>query len=117
MILAVFAVVAETVEKAEELATAFDLWLLFIESDSPPPYYPSAETARKRGFSASEQEKVDRNRQRMLIGTAKQVKEQIEDLAERFEADEITIIPNISGAANRMNTLRLLASVFDLSGK
>ncbi|ANU15159.1 LLM class flavin-dependent oxidoreductase [Planococcus halocryophilus] len=117
VILAVFAVVAETVEKAEELATAFDLWLLFIESDSPPPYYPSAETARKRGFSASEQEKVDRNRQRMLIGTAKQVKEQIEDLAERFEADEITIIPNISGAANRMNTLRLLASVFDLSGK
>lgn len=117
VILGVFAVVAETAEKAEELATAFDLWLLFIESDSPPPYYPSVETARKRGFTATEQQKIDRNRRRMLIGTAEQVKEQIEVLEERFGADEITIIPNISGAVNRMNALHLLASVFDLSGK
>lgn len=117
VILAVFAIVAETTEKAEELATAFDLWLLFIESDSPPPYYPSVETARKRGFTASEQEKVDRNRRRMLIGTAEQAKEQIEDLADRFGADEITVIPNISGVVNRMNTLRLLAAAFNLPGK
>ncbi|AQU78348.1 MULTISPECIES: LLM class flavin-dependent oxidoreductase [Planococcus] len=117
VIIAVFAVVAETMEQAEALATAFDLWLLFIESDSPPPYYPSIETARKRGFSASEQEKIERNRKRMLIGTAEQVKEQIEEIAERFEPDEITIIPNISGITNRMNVLRLLASAFDLSEK
>lgn len=117
VIIAVFAVVAETAEKAEELATAFDLWLLFVESDSPPPYYPSVETAKKRGFSASEQEKVARNRERMLIGTAAQVKAKIESIAERYGTDEITIIPNISGAANRMEELRLLASVFNLSGK
>lgn len=117
VIIAVFAVVAETVEKAEELATAFDLWLLFVESDSPPPYYPSVETAKKRGFSASEQEKVERNRQRMLIGTAEQVKAQIEAIAEQYATNEITIIPNISGADNRMNELRLLADAFNLPGK
>ena len=117
VIIAVFAVVAETAEKAEELATAFDLWLLFVESDSPPPYYPSVETAKKRGFSASEQEKVARNRQRMLIGNAGQVKAQIEAIADRYGTDEITIIPNIPRADNRMEQLRLLASVFNLSGK
>ncbi|EIM08039.1 hypothetical protein A1A1_03067 [Planococcus antarcticus DSM 14505] len=117
VIIAVFAVVAETAEKAEELAKAFDLWLLFIESDSEPPYYPSVETAKKRDFSDSEQEKVERNRQRMLIGTAEQVKVQIEDLAERFDTNEITIIPNISGADNRMDELRLLANAFNLPGK
>lgn len=117
IIIAVFAVVAETAEQAEDLAKAFDLWLLFIESDSPPPYYPSVETAKKRGFSASEQEKVKRNRQRMLIGTAEQVKGQIEALANRYAADEITIIPNISGAENRMDELRLLAEAFQLPGK
>ncbi|ANU12055.1 limonene 1,2-monooxygenase [Planococcus antarcticus DSM 14505] len=117
VIIAVFAVVAETAEKAEELAKAFDLWLLFIESDSQPPYYPSVETAKKRGFSDSEQEKVERNRQRMLIGTAKQVKEQIEAIAEQCATDEITIIPNISGADNRMDELRLLANAFNLPGK
>ncbi|TWT05527.1 LLM class flavin-dependent oxidoreductase [Planococcus sp. CPCC 101016] len=117
VIIAVFAVVAETAEKAEELATAFDLWLLFVESDSPPPYYPSVETAKKRGFSVSEQEKVERNRKRMLIGTAEQVKTQMEELADRYDTNEITIIPNISGAANRMNELRLLAKALNLSGK
>lgn len=117
VIIAVFAVVAETLEKAEELATAFDLWLLFVESDSPPPYYPSVETAKKRGFSASEQKKVARNRQRMLIGTPEQVKAQVESIAERYKTDEITIIPNIFGADNRMDTLRLLAGAFNLNGK
>jgi len=117
VIIAVFAVVAETPEKAEELATAFDLWLLFVESDSPPPYYPSVETAKKRGVSPSEQEKVARNRQRMLIGTPDQVKAQIESIANRYKTDEITIIPNIYGADNRMDTLRLLADAFNFNGK
>src|SRR5690606_29054950 len=69
-IVSVIAVVGETEEEAEDLAKAFDLWLLFVESDTPPPYYPSVETAKQRGFSANEMEKVERNRKRMLIGTA-----------------------------------------------
>ncbi|MCP2035361.1 luciferase family oxidoreductase group 1 [Planomicrobium sp. HSC-17F08] len=117
VILAVFAVVAETAEEAEEIAKAFDLWLLFVESDMPPPYYPSIETAKARGFSAREQEKVDKNRQRMIIGDAETVKAEIERIAEQFKADEVTIIPNISGAKNRMNGIRLLAEAFGLSKK
>ncbi|WKA51618.1 LLM class flavin-dependent oxidoreductase [Planococcus liqunii] len=115
VILAVFAVVAETAEEAEEIAKAFDLWLLFVESDMPPPYYPSIETAKARGFSVREQEKVDKNRQRMIIGDAETVKAEIERIAEQFKADEVTIIPNISGAENRMNGIRLLAEAFGLS--
>lgn len=116
-IVAVFVVVAETAEQAERLAKAFDLWLLFVESDTPPPYYPSVETAERRGFSASEQEKVDRNRKRMIVGTPDTVKAEIERVAELFSADEITIIPNISGAANRLATVQLLAEAFDFSEK
>lgn len=114
VIIAVFTVVAETEEQAERLAKAFDLWLLFVESDTPPPYYPSIETAEKRGFSAHEKEKVARNRKRMLIGTAQQVKEEIEEIAEHYETEEITIIPNVAGAENRMNGIRLLADAFGL---
>jgi luciferase family oxidoreductase group 1 len=115
VIIAVFAVVAETAELAEELATAFDLWLLFVESDTPPPYYPSIETAKARGFSAREQEKVDKNRKRMIIGDAETVKTEIERIAKLYEADEVTIIPNISGAENRKNGIRLLAEAFGLA--
>ena len=113
--LAVFAIVGETEEQAEQLAKAFDLWLLFVESDFQPPYYPSVQTAEKRRLSAAEQERVERNRSRMLIGTAEQVKQQIEAVADQFGADEITIIPNIAGHQARMNTIRLLADAFELN--
>ncbi|WP_422122258.1 LLM class flavin-dependent oxidoreductase [Planococcus sp. X10-3] len=110
----VFAVVGETEEEAEDLAQAFDLWLLFVESETPPPYYPSIETAKQRGFSASEMERVERNRKRMLIGTAEEVKRQIEELAEAYQTDEILIIPNVSGANSRMKGIGLLAEAFGL---
>jgi luciferase family oxidoreductase group 1 len=114
VIVAVFAVVAETAEQAEEIAQAFDLWLLFVESSTPPPYYPSIETAKKRGFSASEKEKVAKNRKRMIIGDADYVKAEIEKIAAVFGTDEITIIPNIAGAGNRMKEIELLAKAFGL---
>lgn len=114
VMIAVFAVVGDTAEEAEEIAKAFDLWLLFVESDTPPPYYPSVETAKRRGFSSAEQDKVRRNRRRMIVGNARQVKEEIERIAAVYQADEVTIIPNVAGASNRMNGIRLLAQEFGL---
>lgn len=115
--IAVFAVVGETAEQAERIAQALDLWLLFVESDAPPPYYPSVETALNRGFSRTEQEKVARNRDRMIIGDAQHVKAEIERIRELYGADEITIIPNVAGAENRKNVLRLLADAFQLAAQ
>ncbi|PSL41643.1 luciferase family oxidoreductase group 1 [Planomicrobium soli] len=114
VMIAVFAIVAETAEQAEDLAKAFDLWLLFVESATPPPYYPSIETAKKRGFSASEQERVTRNRKRMIVGDAAYVKGEIERIAAIYAADEITVIPSIAGADSRMNEIELLAQAFRL---
>ncbi|WP_311195656.1 LLM class flavin-dependent oxidoreductase [Planococcus sp. 107-1] len=115
VMIAVFAVVAETKEQAEEIAMAFDLWLQFVESNTPPPYYPSIETAKLRGFSAREQQKVLENRKRMIIGDADFVKAEIERIAELYKADEITIIPNVAGAENRMKSIRLLAEAFGMA--
>jgi len=114
VMIAVFAIIAETAEAAEELAKAFDLWLLSVESDNPPPYYPSVQTAKKRGMSSVEQEKVMQNRKRMIIGNAQEVKEEIQQIANLYEADEITIIPNFPGARNRMKGIALLAETFGL---
>ena len=112
--IALFAIVEETEEKAEELAKAFDLWLYFVESDNQPPYYPSIQTAKSRGFSSVEEQKVRQNRKRMIVGTPEQVKEEIEKIAEAFETDEIMIIPNVSGIENRKKVIHLLAKAFKL---
>lgn len=113
-IISLFAIVEETEEKAEDLAKAFDLWLLFVESNNQPPYYPSIQTAKSRGFSSIEEHKVRQNRKRMIVGTPKQVKEVIEKIAEAFETDEIMIIPNVSGVENRKKVISLLAKEFKL---
>ncbi|RIW29359.1 LLM class flavin-dependent oxidoreductase [Bacillus salacetis] len=113
----VFAVAGETEEEAEDLAKAFDLWLYFVESDNQPPYYPSIETAKKRGFTATEDRKVRQNRRRMLIGTPGKVKAEIERIAETFQTDEILIIPNVSGIENRKKVIGLLAKEFRLNDK
>jgi luciferase family oxidoreductase group 1 len=112
-IISVFTVVGETEEEAEDLAKAFDLWLYFVESDNQPPYYPSIETAKRRGFTASEEQKVKQNRRRMIIGTPEKVKEEIEKIAAAFETDEIMIVPNVSGIENRKKVIRLLAEEFN----
>lgn len=115
VMVAVFVVIAETAEQAEQLAKAFNLWLLFVESLNTPPYYPSIETAARRGFTVSEQEKVYQNRNRVLIGDAASVKKQIEDLADLYETDEVTIMPHITGHENRLNAIRLLSDAFQLA--
>lgn len=113
-IIALFVVVGETEEEAEDLAKAFDLWLYFVESDNQPPYYPSVRTAKSRGFSSAEEQKVTLNRRRMIVGTPSQVKEEIERLAAAFKTNEMMIVPNVSGIENRKKGIRLLAEEFNL---
>lgn len=117
IMIAVFAIIAETPEEAGELAKAFDLWLLFVESANPPPYYPSIHTAKRRGLSSVEKEKVSQNRKRMIIGNADQVREEIEKVSDLYQADEVTIIPNFFGANNRIKGIKLLAESFGLQQK
>ncbi|TYR72791.1 LLM class flavin-dependent oxidoreductase [Rossellomorea vietnamensis] len=113
-IISLFAVVGETEEEAEDLAKAFDLWLYFVESENQPPYYPSIETAKERGFTADEEVKVKKNRSRMIIGTAATVSKEIKRIAEAFDTDEIMIIPNVSKIENRKKVIELLAEEFHL---
>ena len=114
VMIAVFAVVAETPEEADQLAKAFDLWLLTVESSTPPPYYPSVKTALERGFSALEKEKIRNNRKRMFIGTPGHVAEDIRRTAEAYKADEVTVVPNVYGAENRMKSIELLAEALGI---
>lgn len=114
VMIGVFAVIAETNEAAEELARAFDLWLLKAESVQTPNYYPSIQTAKNYSFSSFEKEIIHRNRNRVVVGDANSVKKQIENLAEAYGVNEITILPNISGANNRVKSIELLARAFNL---
>ncbi|QNK47551.1 LLM class flavin-dependent oxidoreductase [Brevibacterium sp. PAMC23299] len=116
VMIGVFAIVAETNEEAEEIAKAFDLWLLTVESAQTPPYYPSIQTAIDYQYSPREIDRISSNRNRVLVGDAKKVKREIEKLADLYDTNEITILPNIAKSTNRMKSIQLLAEAFNLSG-
>ncbi|MEY8757828.1 LLM class flavin-dependent oxidoreductase [Peribacillus frigoritolerans] len=114
VMVAVFAVIAETNKQAEELVKAFDLWLLRSESANPPVYYPTLTEAAEQKYGIYEQQRIAHNRNRVVWGDPKKVKEDIEALADLYDTNEITILPNIVGFKNRKKAISLLANEFGL---
>ncbi|WP_342601835.1 LLM class flavin-dependent oxidoreductase [Peribacillus sp. FSL E2-0159] len=114
VMVAVFALIAETNKQAEELVKAFDLWLLRSESANPPVYYPTLTEAAEQKYGIYEQQRIAHNRNRVVWGDPKKVKEDIEALADLYDTNEITILPNIVGFKNRKKAISLLANEFGL---
>jgi len=111
---AAFTIIGETEEEAKELAKAFEAWMIAIETAKNPAEFPSVETSENLSFSNFEEQKRKGIRKRAIVGDPKQVKEELLYLAEYYQADEITIIPNFPGAGNRQKGIQLLAEAFDL---
>ncbi|WP_087974354.1 LLM class flavin-dependent oxidoreductase [Oceanobacillus rekensis] len=112
--ISVFVIIGKTKEEAEEFAKAFELWMASLETAKNPPYFPSVDTAKRRKYTTFEKQKITHIRKRAIIGNPPHVREEILKLVEFYQADEVTIIPNIPGSANRMRGIKLLAEEFKL---
>ncbi|PAE28286.1 LLM class flavin-dependent oxidoreductase [Paenibacillus sp. 7884-2] len=112
--IAVFTIIGETKEEAQSFSGAFELWMASLETAKNPPYFPSVQTAQKRRYSSFEKQKITQIRKGAIVGNAHHVKEEILKLAEFYQADEVTIVPNLPGAANRKKAIQLLAKAFGL---
>lgn len=110
--IAPFVVVAETKEQAEEYAEALDFWLLGTDQFGGLRQFPSVETARKHLYTEEEKETIEANRIRMVIGDIESVKEQLEELIDKFKADEVLLVPLMPGMEARQKAMELLAKAF-----
>ncbi|MFQ3545139.1 LLM class flavin-dependent oxidoreductase [Halobacillus rhizosphaerae] len=110
----VFAVCAETDEEAEYLAASLDLALLKIEQGRKINRFPSPEEALHHSYSIFEQEQIQENRGRMIVGSPGKVKQEIELLAESYLVDEVIINTIVSPFKERLKSYELLAKAFDL---
>ncbi|MBM6614498.1 LLM class flavin-dependent oxidoreductase [Desemzia sp. RIT804] len=76
---AVFVIIGKTVEEAEDMAAAFDLWFLSSQSPKRAAYYlPTPEKTQKTEYTLNEQAEIKKNRQKAIIGDPKMVKQGIE---------------------------------------
>lgn len=110
-ILGVAVVCAATDEEADHLATTMDLaWLRIRRGEFRP--LPSPEEAKVYPYTIYEREAVQEYRSRTVIGNPQNVKAQIESLVRDSGADEVMVVTNLHGHAERLRSYELLADVF-----
>ncbi len=110
----VFVICARTDEEAEKLARAIDLRRLHMAQgiDSPVPTLAEAE---KHTFSPQEQDYVDSQRPRAVIGGPRKCFEDLTALAQRYTADELMVLTITGDYASRLASYELLAEAFALA--
>jgi alkanesulfonate monooxygenase SsuD/methylene tetrahydromethanopterin reductase-like flavin-dependent oxidoreductase (luciferase family) len=113
-ILATAAVVAETSDQAERLASTIDLNLVRRAKGIYAPL-ESPEVALAHDYSPIDRERIARNRERLAVGDPPTVKARLEALAEATQADEIMITTMIHDHEARKRSYALLAQAFSLA--
>ena len=111
-ILAVFVVIADTEEKAEEMAQALDLWMLGKQDFSEFETFPTKKDVETREVTPAERKTIEDNRQRLIVGDSQTVKAQIDELCQVCNPDELLMIPLVGGFENRKRALELLAQLY-----
>ncbi|RYD82291.1 MAG: LLM class flavin-dependent oxidoreductase, partial [Sphingobacteriales bacterium] len=111
--LAISVFCAPTEEKAAQLRKLSDHNLLKFERGVFEPLNSYDEIAEYE-FTAEELLRINNNKGRIVSGTALQVKEQLNALANEFEVDEIIVTTMTYSKEDRFESFRLLADAFDL---
>jgi luciferase family oxidoreductase group 1 len=112
-ILALAAIVAETEERAQQLARANALSMLRLRSGRPGPL-PSPEEAEAYPWSEAEEAAVEEWAGLVSVGTPDQVAADLLRRANSAGADELIITTNIHNPAERRRSFELLAEAWGL---
>jgi luciferase family oxidoreductase group 1 len=113
-ILATAAVVAESEEEAERLASTIDLnFVRRAKGDYLP--LESPETALAYPYSPIDRERIAQNRARLFVGTPETIKGKLAPLLEATHADELMITSMIYDHEARKRSYTLLAQAFGIS--
>ncbi len=111
---AVFTVVGETEKEAEYLASTLDLSMLMADQGQVRDHFVAPEIASRHQYTYFEAERVKHNRNRMIVGDAQSVKQQIEEMAKAFQIDEIIANIIVHPFEKRLEGYERLANVFQL---
>lgn len=83
--------VGRTEAQTRDYADAFHLWLMYAQSAQPFRRMPSLATTRAHRWTPNELAVRERNRGRLICGTAPRVVAQLRDLARAYGTDEVMI--------------------------
>lgn len=109
----VFALCAETQERADYLIKSRDLWLLRLMKGEWGPF-PTPEDADAYPYSPHDHAIIEANRDRSISGTPDKVQAELQQLAERYGVDELVVVTISHDFDARVRSYELLANAFGL---
>jgi luciferase family oxidoreductase group 1 len=112
-ILAVAAIAADSEAEAEKIAASADLHFARRAKGEFVPL-PSPEEAADYPYAPIDRQRIARHRERLLVGSADQVKGRLMALRQAASADELMVTTMVYDHAARRRSYELLAEVFDL---
>jgi luciferase family oxidoreductase group 1 len=110
--IATLAICAETEEEANRLATSSDLLFLGIRTGIEMQFLPSVQTAMDYPYTEMDLLHIRQTRQRRVVGTPAQVKEQLLRMGSEFNVGEILINSPIHNEKARIRSYELIAEAF-----
>lgn len=111
--LALYALVAPTQAQAERLVGALRVFKLHLPTGQTfnlPSEQAAAEFARQAGVS---EYRLEETRPHVIAGSQNHVREQLDALAERYGIEEFVIDTPVTGFADRLASVELLAGAFN----
>jgi luciferase family oxidoreductase group 1 len=114
VILAVAAIVADTPQRAAELALASELSTVRLRTGRPGPL-PSPQEAAAHSWTTAERELAAGTRRFVSVGTADEVRADLLARAAHAGADELIVTTNVHDPAEREHSYELLADAFGLT--
>ncbi|MFD1174390.1 MsnO8 family LLM class oxidoreductase [Oceanobacillus picturae] len=108
---AIFVVCGEDDTHAEELARSQDLWLLQVEKGLDSRV-PSVQEANEKHLSVSEEEKIQFNRRRMIIGGPEKVKSELLRLSKIYKCEDWLILTNLYDFKEKERSYQRIKKLF-----
>jgi len=109
----VWALAADTEAEARRLLQTRELWRVGFEKGLRTPLV-SPEEAAAYPYTDAERSVVERLRNKAFVGTGEQVAEKLNEIAKRFELDELVVVTWTYDTASRHRSYELLAKEFRL---
>ncbi|SET54879.1 luciferase family oxidoreductase, group 1 [Oceanobacillus limi] len=114
IMVAVFAMAAETEEEAEKQARIHDLALLYIANGKAIEGIPTYEMTDQHQPVGLEDQIIRKNRERMIVGTPDKVKDSLLELHQTYNTDELMLVSLTTDIQQKLKSIQLIAKEMSL---
>jgi luciferase family oxidoreductase group 1 len=114
LIIAVSVICAETTEQAEKLALSNFLWAIQSSKGERANGIPSIKEAEQYSFTSKEVDMMNKMKNKMILGNPREVKQQLLNLQNLYQADEIMILTITHHYEDRLRSYQFIAEEMSL---